>query len=113
MNKPLPERVIIESPFDDMSYLADCIHDCIVNHDESPVASYGLYTITLNNRDLGKRTGFSWLEVADRVVVYIDQGVTEGMKLGIEKAESLGIPVEQRRVRKENCIDGFCRINSW
>ena len=113
-------RVIIESPFAPASdidneveynaavernkrYLAACIRDCILNHKEAPFASHGLYTVALDDnnpieRDAGIKAGFAWGCAAQKVVVYYDFGVSNGMKLGIENANKLGIPIEMRKI---------------
>ena len=33
--------------------------------------------------------GWSWMRIADRVAVYLDRGISQGMHLGIKKAQSL------------------------
>ena len=101
-------RVIIESPFAgdverNKRYLAACMRDCILNHKEAPFASHGLYTVALDDnnpveRDAGIKAGFAWGCAAQKVVVYYDFGVSGGMKLGIENANKLDLPVEMRRL---------------
>ena len=93
------ERVIIESPYAgniklNETYGELCMHDCIVNHNESPYASHLLYTREFVLRDdrpeerkLGIEAGFYWRDVAEKTVFYIDLGLTAGMDLGIKDCE--------------------------
>lgn len=104
-----PRRVVIESPFKgdekrNKAYLRSAMKDCLMRN-EAPFASHGLYTqegvLDDQNeieREKGIRAGFAWHETAEAVVVYEDLGVSPGMSRGIESAESLGIPVERRRL---------------
>jgi len=93
------KRVIIESPYKgavpvNEIYGEICMHDCLVNHNESPYASHLLYTRTFVLRDerpserkLGIEAGFYWRDVADLTVFYLDLGATDGMKLGIDDCD--------------------------
>jgi hypothetical protein len=105
-------RVVIESPYgsdDDqivernLRFLRACMRDAIVNHDEAPYASHGLYTQpgVLDDRipverERGIQAGFLWRDVADATVVYTNLGITKGMQYGIAHAEGRGIPIEYR-----------------
>jgi len=89
------KRVVIESPYAGNIKLNElygrfCMHDCIVNHNESPYASHLLYTQKYVLRDnhpeerkLGIEAGFFWRNVADKTVFYTDLGMTKGMQLGV------------------------------
>ena len=89
-------RVIIESPYAGSIIMNEiygelCMHDCLVNYNESPYASHLLYTRKYVLRDdikeerkLGIEAGFFWREVTEKTIFYIDLGMTDGMKLGIE-----------------------------
>ena len=100
--------VVLESPFKgdierNKAYLDECIHDCIINHKDSPFASHKLYTDSLDDgdeveRDIGIKCGLAWGEWAQAVVVYTDYGISDGMKTGIAHYESMGIPVEYREL---------------
>lgn len=96
------ERVILESPYagDEVGmkvnevYGEFCMHDMLVNHNESPYASHLLYTRdnvlrdwVKGERKKGINAGFEWRKVADRTVFYCDLGLTEGMKLGIKDCQ--------------------------
>ena len=105
-------RVILESPYagdveKNISYSRACMHDCL-KRGEAPYASHLLYTQpgVLNDdvaheRELGIEAGLLWGEVAEKTVVYEDHGITAGMKLGIERAEKAGRPVEYRKLVRE------------
>lgn len=107
--KPLPKRVIIESPYagdviENMKYLAECMRDSIFKHNEAPFASHRLYTEALDDNKPEERTvgidlAHSWLDVADAVVVYTDRGISVGMSYGIVKAKRLGIEIEYRSLK--------------
>jgi hypothetical protein len=99
--------VILESPYaggteENVAYARACVRDCLLRG-ESAIASHLLYTqpgilddAVPEERELGIRAGLAWLTVADASVVYIDRGISEGMRQGIERARSLGVPVEER-----------------
>jgi hypothetical protein len=103
------KRVIIESPYAgdinrNMRYVRACMRDCLLNG-ETPFASHALYTQEGVLRDdlpderaLGIGAGFLWRYVAEKTVVYIDEGMSSGMKAGIIHAEELGQPVEYRSI---------------
>ena len=104
--------VIVESPFagdidKNISYARLCIRDSLLRG-EAPIASHLLYTQPTildddvpEERRLGIFAGLSWLERADASVVYTDNGISDGMKYGIQRAEQAGIPVEYRKLYKE------------
>lgn len=99
-------RVIIESPFaggwKHVLYARQCVLDSL-SRDESPYASHLLYTqkgllndAVAEERRRGIAAADSWLEVADCVAVYCDNGITRGMVIGIVKAAKLGKPIHLR-----------------
>ena len=47
-------------------------------------------------REQGIAAGLAWGPVADATVVYIDKGISPGMKCGIANAEAAERPVEYR-----------------
>ena len=110
------KRVQLESPFGNeneavvaanVEYARRCARDCLTNHDEAPFASHLLYTQMLDDRDprerkLGIDAGFAWMETVLYVVVYVDRGISNGMRLGISNARNLGIPVFFRELRPTN-----------
>ena len=100
-------RVIIESPYAgdverNKKYLAVCVNDSL-NRKEYPFASHGFYTQYLDDenpdeRKLGMCAGFEWMRAAEKVAVYVDFGISEGMMRGIEWANSYGITIEVREI---------------
>ncbi len=102
--------VIIESPYKHSDpvvfkayqiYLDQCIADSLVNRKEYNFASHKMYTRTTNDdipeeRTFGIEAGLAWYEMVDKAVVYVDHGLSNGMKHGIRRAISKGKPVEYR-----------------
>jgi hypothetical protein len=105
MTKPL---VIIESPYAgdlhrNIQYAIRAMYDSILNHGEAPLVFHLLYTQALNDnkpeeRQLGIGLSQLWYPHADRVVMYVDYGISTGMNYGKVKAMSLGLPVIMRRI---------------
>lgn len=103
------KRVVIESPFAgdrrrNIAYARAAMADCI-NRGEAPIASHLLYTQPGILRDhlpgerkLGMECGFVWGAQAEKCVVYLDLGMSQGMKDGIARAWAAGIPVEYRSI---------------
>lgn len=103
--------VIMESPyagasgediFGDLAFGRACLKDCLTRG-EAPLASHLLYTQegVLDDRDaadraLGIEAGHSWIKHVEALVVYVDRGVSEGMRKGITRAIQVGRPVEFR-----------------
>jgi hypothetical protein len=121
------KRVIIESPYAgnyDMNeaYAELCMHDCLVNHNESPYASHLLYTRRFvlrddvpSDRKLGIAAGFEWRDVADKTVFYIDIGLTDGMNEGIMDCKEKNKEYEVRQL-PSNLIEKFkkfCEIHEY
>src|SRR5688572_14790396 len=100
-------RVVLESPYRgdiqaNEAYALDCIFDCLSRGDAA-IASHVVYTRVLDDtkpaqRKQGIGAGHAWIKVAEAVVVYTDRGISEGMRQAIELAESLGVPVEYRKL---------------
>ena len=100
-------RVLVESPFAgdvevNTAYLKECLKDCL-SRGESPFASHLFFTQFLDDdipdeRALGIEAGLAWGMVADRTVVYLDRGISNGMKYGIEAAKKAGRQIEYRRL---------------
>lgn len=101
--------VVIESPFAgdvsaNLEYLRACLADSL-GRGEAPFASHGLYTQpgvlrddAPEEREHGIAAGFAWGARADLVAVYMDRGISGGMKTGIDRALAAGQPVEYRRI---------------
>jgi hypothetical protein len=103
-------RVILESPFagnvwtrwQNRRYARQCLRDSCLRG-EAPLASHLLYTQALDDSDLHERkigieSGLAWGPVSDATVVYVDRGITSGMRLGIARAKSDGRTVEYRSI---------------
>lgn len=102
-----PRPVILESPYAgdvdaNVSYARIALADSL-RRGEAPFASHLLYTqpevlddAVPADRALGIEAGLAWGRFAEATVVYADLGITPGMKLGIERAEREGRPVEYR-----------------
>lgn len=96
------QRVIVESPFGaptpegverNLRYLRACMRDCL-DRNEAPFASHGLYTQpgVLDDwnpaeREKGILSGFAWRAVAHKTVVYVDLGISGGMRASIANAQ--------------------------
>ena len=113
-------RVILESPYKGSSswslmaflqrilnrrYARRCVRHSLMLG-EAPIASHLLYTQPgiLCDEDHLERTwginaGLAWRSVADASVVYVDRGISEGMRYGIDAAEKAGLTVEKRSLK--------------
>ena len=99
--------VIVESPFAgdveaNQKYARACMADCL-KRGEAPFASHLLYTqpgvlddTKPEERAKGIAAGFEWRAAADLTVVYVDRGMSGGMREGIAHAKNTGCPVEYR-----------------
>lgn len=112
-------RVILESPYAartrlpllaflqrwrNRRYARRCLRDSL-GRGEAPMASHLLYTQPGVLRDhvaeerwWGINAGLSWGGVADATVVYVDRGLSDGMRYGIAAAQADKRPVEYRSV---------------
>jgi hypothetical protein len=105
-------RVILESPYAgeveaNLAYAKACIVDCL-KRGEAPIASHLLFTqpgilddAIPAERQIGITAGLAWQNVANAIVVYVERGISEGMKRGIEAAHKAGVPVEYRWIHKD------------
>lgn len=101
------KRVLIESPYAgdverNLRYLRAAMRDCL-KRGEAPYASHAIYTQpgVLNDndpeeRELGMRAGWAYLEAVDLVVAYCDLGTSSGMLRGCVRAVDAGLRVEYR-----------------
>jgi hypothetical protein len=106
-------RVIVESPYAgkgpaaielNVLYVRAALNHCLHNGD-APFASHGLYTLpgvlddqVPEDRALGMKAGFAFIETTVATIVYEDLGVSGGMISGIKIALELGHPIERRRI---------------
>lgn len=105
--------VILESPYageveDNLSYARACMRDSLLRG-EAPIASHLLYTqkgilddLNVDERNMGIEAGLSWMDVSEATVVYIDKGVSSGMKYGIGAALASGKPVLFRSIYEKS-----------
>ena len=101
--------VILESPFagdikKNIAYARMSLQDSILRG-EAPLASHLLYTQpgvlkdkVPEERKLGIEAGLAWGLVAEATVVYVDLGISEGMKYGIARAKTENRPVKYRKI---------------
>lgn len=99
------KRVILESPYAgdveaNVAYARRCMADSLARG-EAPFASHLLYTQALDDsvpeeRRQGIAAGFAWHNAAEKVAVYTDRGISNGMKKGIEAASHRGLQIEFR-----------------
>lgn len=109
--------VVLESPYSapdaagvafNVNYARACLADCL-SRGEAAMVSHLLYPGTLDDdveaeRALGLAAGLAWLRVAEASVVYIDLGVTPGMRQGIDAAVAAGLPIEFRTLRNDRPV---------
>lgn len=103
-------RVIVETPYagdvtTNLIYARKCMEECL-RRNEAPMLSHLLYTQALDDnipeeRQLGIDAGHAWLAAVEAVVVYTDIGISDGMKLGIARAEARGLPIVYRKLGGE------------
>lgn len=104
------KKVIVESPFAgevdrNVMYTRMCLHDCLVNYRESPLASHLLYTQEFildddipSERQLGIRAGLDWGAMAEASIIYVDLGISTGMAFGVRDARDMNRSRELRRL---------------
>ena len=104
-------RVIIESPYAgdvarNIEYARRCVRDSLLRG-EAPIASHLLYTQPgilrddlPEERQHGIDAGLAWRAVASASVVYVDYGISAGMRYGIDAATHAGVPIEYREIGK-------------
>ena len=56
-------------------------------------------------RALGIEAGLAWGRAANATVVYIDLGISPGMKQGVERALLEGRPVEYRSLKRKGAAE--------
>ncbi len=102
--------VILESPYAgdierNVAYAHAAVRDCLLRG-ETPYASHLMLTGALDDtqawqRALGCAAGMFWAQVADKVVVYEDHGISNGMAAAIETHLNRGMIVESRKILTE------------
>lgn len=97
--------VIVESPYAgnvqaNVDYARAAMRDSLARG-EAPMLSHLLYTQVLDDQDAAERrqgieAGFAWRPAAEATVVYIDLGITPGMRAGVNDARQRGQRIEYR-----------------
>ena len=102
--------VVIESPYagnieENVMYARECMRDSLMRG-EFPLASHLLYTQDkiLNDdnpseRALGIKAGFEWGLYADKVAMYVDNGISKGMEQAEDYWRGRGKVIEIRRIK--------------
>ena len=103
--------VIIESPYkgnveENIEYAKQCMLDSI-KRGECPFASHLLYTQVLDDSNADERSsgialGMEVTKRADLVAIYTDNGVTQGMDLGLRFAKENNIKFEYRTLNDKD-----------
>jgi hypothetical protein len=113
-------RVGIESPFaaptpegieENIAYAKAAVNDSL-DRGEAPYASHLFFTqpgllddTDPNERMLGIMAGKKWEEAANYTAVYVDRGLSKGMRLGIEVCAKLGRPICFRSLGDEHLTE--------
>lgn len=97
--------VILESPYAgeveaNVAYARRAMRHAL-SIGEAPMVSHLLYTQVLDDnnahdRQLGIAAGLAWRLAAQASVLYLDRGLSSGMKYGIKEVVKYGIPIEAR-----------------
>lgn len=106
-------KVVIESPYRGkdsnetdkyVEYAKRCVRDSL-QRNEAPIASHLLYTqigiLNDNNdeeRKLGIEAGLKWVDISDKHVFYLDYGLSNGMRKGLELSLEKNIHIEFRYI---------------
>lgn len=105
-----PTLVVIESPYarekvHDIAYAKQCMKDSLARG-EYPLSNCLLYTehgilnlLNATDRYTEIASALGWMTVADRLVVYLDHGLTPIMEASIRHANAHRIPVDYRRIK--------------
>lgn len=117
--------VILESPYgnvdpavvaENVAYAYRCMRDSLLRG-EAPFASHLLYTQMLDDRvpverEIGIEAGFAWRQFAKLTVVYVDRGISTGMKFGIEDSRRRGVRIVYRELRPiMNTNGGYASVD--
>lgn len=104
-------RVAVESPLGadteeelaaNMIYAKRCVMDCFARG-EAPFASHVFYAqdgllsdADPEHRMMGIQAGFAYTDVSEVIAVYMDRGVSDGMRQRIERSQLIGQRIELR-----------------
>ncbi len=99
--------VLIESPYagdveKNTEYARSCVKHSL-SLGEAPFASHLFYTQILDDKNRKERSkgieaGLAWGQKAELTAVYTDLGISEGMKIGIERAKKQGREIVYRNI---------------
>lgn len=91
-------------------YARACMRDCL-RRGEAPIASHLLYTQrgilcdeVSSERQWGIEAGLAWNKQGEATVVYLDRGLSDGMRLGVLAACEAGRPVEYRYLDANDAV---------
>lgn len=113
--------VVIESPLagdvaGNRAYAKRCVLDCL-SRSEAPYASHLFFDqpgilddLVPEQRKLGIEAGFAWGASASLVAIYVDRGISRGMKLGIAAARARGADIEVRALDREVTADDLALV---
>ena len=104
-------RVIVESPFastsptgmsDNLDYLRRCLRDSW-ERGENPFASHLFYPFFLHESDpeerkAGIEAGYALWQGAEKIIFYVDRGMSPGMVLALNRAKQEGFVAETRTI---------------
>jgi len=103
------KRIIIESPYAgeverNIEYARKCMIDSL-KRNESPFLSHLLYTQVLDDeipeeRSIGISAGYEWWSATDKIVFYLDYGITPGMLKALNRAIEQKKEIEYRVICK-------------
>jgi len=112
-------RVIIESPYrgettedtiSNIRYGRACLRHSLALG-EYPFAAHLFYTqpgvlddSSLEERAQGVAAGYAWMETAEKVVFYVDRGMSLEMKDALDVAIHYGLEIEFRRIEAQDCL---------
>jgi hypothetical protein len=103
------KRVVVETPFAgdlarNIAYARRAVRDAVLRG-EAPIASHLLLTQEGILRDeipeeraIGIAAGQAWFAVADCLCVYIDHGISPGMRAAMNAAAAIGVAIEIRQL---------------
>lgn len=90
------------------AYARECMRHALAQG-EVPIAPHLLFTQALDDsdhieRDAGMRAGRELIAACERLVAFVDLGISKGMKDEIEHARAIGVPVEMRKIRLDRAL---------
>ena len=113
--------VFVESPHkgknwekteENKKYALDCMKDCFINYNEAPFASHIAYIHegllddkNPEERKMGMEAGWAYARYTEASVFYIDFGMSEGMKAGLENAMENKRRIEFRSLFNKDFIN--------